>query len=267
MVADLLALTLEKAGLSYQSHGTLASISAAIRARRFDLLILDWSLPDGEADRVIRLARSLYGWDLPILIKSVNGEEHTIIGALELGADDYVPLRMWEVVARVKALLRRTRRDYPDNLEVGPFQIDEANQRILLSGEPLSLTAIEYCLACHFLNHLNGFLSRERVLTEVWDRTPVIDTRTVDTHVGRLRRRGRAVRLSPRRPGPASGPDPERADPRRVPAKGQPPVGGRAPGPAPPRPGRWPRTTGWFGGRKPGRAEPFAGPGCPGPGW
>lgn len=88
MVADLLALTLEKAGLSYQSHGTLASISAAIRARRFDLLILDWSLPDGEADRVIRLARSLYGWDLPILIKSVNGEEHTIIGALELGADD-----------------------------------------------------------------------------------------------------------------------------------------------------------------------------------
>ncbi len=190
MVADLLALTLEQAGWGCQSHGTLASISAAIRTRRFDLLILDWSLPDGEADRVIRLARGLYGWDLPILIESVNGGEQAIIGALELGADDYVvkPLRMSEVAARVKALLRRTRRDYPDNLEVGPFRIDAANQRILLSGEPLSLTAIEYRLACHFLAHLNGLLSRERLLTEVWNRNPVIDTRTVDTHVGRLRR-------------------------------------------------------------------------------
>jgi len=193
MVADLLAMTIDQAGWGYQSHGTLASISAAIRACRFDLLILDWSLPDGEADRVIRLARGLYGWDLPILIESVNGEEQAIIGALELGADDYVvkPLRMSEVVARVKALLRRTPRDYPDNLEVGPFRIDAANQRILLSGEPLALTTIEYRLACHFLTHLNGLLSRERLLTEVWNRNPVIDTRTVDIHVGRLRRQMR----------------------------------------------------------------------------
>jgi len=196
MVADLLAMTLDQAGWGYQSHGTLASISAAIRTRRFDLLILDWSLPDGEADRVIRLARGLYGWDLPILIESVNGEEQAIISALELGADDYVvkPLRMSEVQARVKALLRRARHEGPAMPEVGPFRIDEANHRILLSGEPVTLTVTEYKLAHYFFEHQNSLLSRDRLLSEVWNRNPHIDTRTVDTHVGRLRRQLRLGR-------------------------------------------------------------------------
>lgn len=191
VIADLLALTFGQAGWDHRHYATIAAIGEALMERRFDLLMLDWSLPDGEAGSVIRLVRDRFGWDLPIVIESVNDDEQQIVNALELGADDYVvkPLRMSEVQARVAALLRRSRRDVPVRYALGAYRIDEANHEVYLNEAPLQLTVKEYELTRYFFRHPNELLSRERLLAEVWERNPEIDTRTVDAHVGRVRKK------------------------------------------------------------------------------
>lgn len=199
IIADLLLVTLERGGWQYRHFTTIAAISAALRQERFDLLILDWTLPDGEADSVIRLVNEQPGPRVPILIESGSDDEALIVDALRLGADDYVvkPLRMPEVQARVAALLRRVSRDAAPAvpaaasgvLSVGPFQVDDAQDALLLNGEPLKLTVKELELARYFLAHQNELLTRDTLLAEVWQRSPEVDTRTVDAHVSRLRRK------------------------------------------------------------------------------
>ncbi|WP_459867410.1 response regulator transcription factor [Endothiovibrio diazotrophicus] len=191
IVAELIAVTLTRAGWDSRRFTTVVEMVAALRDDAFDLLILDWSLPDGEADRIIRLVREELALKTPILIESANGDERQIVHALELGADDYVvkPLRIAELMARIGSVLRRSSPEAFSVLDFAEFQIDEKDCEIRFAGEPLKLTAMEYALACYLFRHPNELLSRDRLLEEVWGRSATVDTRTVDAHVSRLRKK------------------------------------------------------------------------------
>jgi two-component system response regulator RegX3 len=191
LVAELLGIAFAEAGWEHRHFTTVAGISKVIRHTPFDLLMLDWMLPDGEADSVIRLAREHCGWELPILIVSVDGDEQRIVHALGLGADDYVvkPLRLSEVRARVSALLRRSRATGGETLTLGRYQIDRDASLFRIDGKPVDLTVMEYELASYLFLHPDELLSRERLLLDVWKRNPEVDTRTVDAHIGRLRKK------------------------------------------------------------------------------
>lgn len=191
LIAEVLAIAFFQAGWENRLFTTVGDISRALRESRFDLLMLDWSLPDGEADSVIRLARQQLGLTTPIVIESVNGDEEQVVRALELGADDYVvkPLRIAEVKARVLALLRR-HKDSPKQAQaLGHYQLDETLCDVKLAGEPLGLTAMEFELAKYFFAHPDELLSRDQLLAHVWGVGADLDTRTVDVHVSRLRRK------------------------------------------------------------------------------
>lgn len=196
LVAEVIGMALDQVGWDYRLYTTVADISADLRTRTFDLLVLDWMLPDGEADSVIRLVRQQLKLSTPILIESVEDDEQRIVDALAMGADDYVvkPLRLSEVQARIAALLRRSRKQAPKPQRQGAYCIDAANRSITLDGEAVPLSVTEFSLADYFFAHPNELLSRERLLSEVWARSPEIDTRTVDVHVCQLRKK---LRLGP----------------------------------------------------------------------
>lgn len=191
VVAGAIEVVFERNAWQFAHYKTVADISAAVHERSFDVLLLDWSLPDGKADRVIRLVRDQLGLDTPIMIESVNGDEQHIVECLLLGADDYVvkPLRLSELEARIKALLRRRKLDELQPMSTGPYRIDLDNHVLYLNDEALDLTDTEFRLASHFLEHPNELLSRQQLLVDVWNSNPEIDTRTVDMHISRLRKK------------------------------------------------------------------------------
>lgn len=191
VIAELIGITLQEAGWNYQCFTSIDDISKALEDQSFDLYILDWSLPDGEVDVVIKLLRDIHHINSPILVESVNGDEEQIVTALALGADDYVvkPLRMSELKARISALLRRDKQVLQSNFSHGGYQINEANHDVSLDGEYFHLSALEYKLALYFFQHVNVLLSRDQLLADVWQRNNQVDTRTVDAHVSRLRKK------------------------------------------------------------------------------
>lgn len=198
VVADVLGGLFEAEQWAYERFETISALRAALPRSDFNLLVLDWSVPDGTAETLIPWVRARFGWDLPILIESVLGDEAQIVRALGLGADDYVvkPLRVLEVKARIESLLRRAHKQGDQELVCGPFRIDLAQRRLTLDGEPVELTRVELDLMAYFLQHPGELLSRQRLLEAVWKISGKPDTRTVDSHVCRLRKK---LQLGPQR--------------------------------------------------------------------
>ncbi|MEM8795748.1 MAG: phosphate regulon transcriptional regulator PhoB [Pseudomonadota bacterium] len=157
-----------------------------------DLLILDWMLPGLSG---IELCRRLRANDktreLPIIMLTARGEEADRVRGLELGADDYVvkPFSLPEFLARVSALLRRATPDLVSNtLKSGDIELDREVHRIYRGGREIHLGPTEFRLL-EFLMHRPGrVFSREQLLDGVWGRDVYVDERTVDVHIGRLRK-------------------------------------------------------------------------------
>jgi DNA-binding response OmpR family regulator len=165
----------------------------AVLHSSYDVLILDWQLPDMEGTQVIRELRSQMNWRIPVLFLTQRDSESDIITALEAGADDYLvkPARPGELMARVNALARRVgnAQDAHQNLEVGPYVIDLARRTILSAGEEVPLTDKDFELAVFMFQNIGRLLARDFLLERVWGISSDINTRTVDTHVSRLRRK------------------------------------------------------------------------------
>ena len=191
LVSELISATLTEAGWGYTAFTTIADISEALKTGQYSLFILDWSLPDGEAFEVIELIRGQYGLDTPIIVESLNDDEQQIVKALDLGADDYVckPLRMAEIHARINALLRRSFEKNKPLMQIGRYRLDENKHFVYIDEECLELTALEYQLMNYLFVHINELLSREKLLNDVWHRSSEVDTRTVDAHISRIRKK------------------------------------------------------------------------------
>lgn len=163
------------------------------RSERPDAIVLDVMLPGLDGFDVCRILRAES--NVPILLLSARGEELDRILGLELGADDYLtkPFAMRELVARIRALLRRARMtpdtdDTPPHV-VGSLTIDTARHEISLHGKPLTLTPREFELLRYLALRPNTVLSRDRLLRDVWGYDYIFDTRTVDVHIRSVRRK------------------------------------------------------------------------------
>ena len=191
-VVDLLALSLRKAGgfvISMASDG-VAGLNKA-RKEKPDFIILDLMLPKMPGLEVCRILKSdPASRQIPILMLTAKAEEIDRIVGLEFGADDYVtkPFSPREVILRIRAILRRGEATPADErLTAGPIAIDPARHQVSVDGRHVSLTSLEFKLLRTLMQRRGRVQERDRLLNDVWGYESIIDTRTVDTHVRRLR--------------------------------------------------------------------------------
>ena len=185
-----LRFNLEKEGYRVRAATDGEAGLAAAREDRPDLVILDLMLPKMDGLEVCRILRR--EMSSSILMLTAKSEEVDKVVGLELGADDYVtkPFGMRELLARVRALLRRAERgpeDEQDVLSTGDLQIDLVRRQAYRDGEPLALKPKEYELLVHFVRHPGRAFTREQLLNQIWGYDFLGDSRTVDVHVRWLR--------------------------------------------------------------------------------
>jgi two-component system, OmpR family, phosphate regulon response regulator PhoB len=191
-IVSLLDFNLRQAGfetaLAYSGDEALT----AARRRPPDLVLLDLMLPDTSGTEVCRQLKSdPRTRSVPVMMLTARGEELDRVVGFELGADDYVvkPFSVRELVLRVKAVLRRAGQQGSEKpiTEVGGIRIDVDQHRAWVRGELLDLTPLEFRLLSTLVTRAGRVQSRERLLSDVWEMSSELETRTVDTHVKRLR--------------------------------------------------------------------------------
>ena len=188
-VADLLSLNLRKAGFRVSTAADGANGLQKARDDRPDFIILDLMLPKMSGLEVCRVLKGdTVTSHTPILMLTAKAEEIDRIVGLEFGADDYVtkPFSPREVLLRIRAILRRGE-TADESLKAGPISIDPARHQVRVNGKPVRLTSLEFKLLRTLMQRRGRVQDRDRLLNEVWGYESVIDTRTVDTHVRRLR--------------------------------------------------------------------------------
>ncbi len=192
-VADLLTLNLRKAGFRISTAADGASGLQKARDDRPDFIVLDLMLPKMLGLEVCRILKSDTATrHIPILMLTAKAEEIDRIVGLEFGADDYVtkPFSPREVVLRIKAILRRAEGGAEDEcLSAGSIVIDPARHEVSVHGKRVNLTSLEFKLLRTLMQRRGRVQARDRLLNDVWGYESVIDTRTVDTHVRRLRKK------------------------------------------------------------------------------
>ena len=191
-IAELVGHYLERAGFAVEILASGKDGLAALSTRPPDLLVLDLMLPYVGGAEICRAARANPSTALiPIIMLTARAEEAERIAGLEIGADDYMakPFSPNELVARVRALLRRASRGQPVAASVayGEIVVDTERHTVIANGHPVMLTAKEFLLLNYLLNHRGRVLSRDLLLTDVWGYKYTGGTRTVDVHVRRLR--------------------------------------------------------------------------------
>jgi two-component system phosphate regulon response regulator PhoB len=191
-LATLLHYNLDKEGyrVGVAADGEEALVMANERAP--DLVILDWMLPKVSGIEVCRRLRGRSETrNVPIIMLTARGEESDRIRGLDTGADDYVvkPFSMTELTARVRAVLRRIRPGLADDrITRGDIVIDRVSHRVRRAGKEVHLGPTEFRLLDHLMQHPGRVFSREQLLDAVWGSDVYVEARTVDVHIGRLRK-------------------------------------------------------------------------------
>jgi two-component system phosphate regulon response regulator PhoB len=188
----LLRYNLEAAGYDVESVARGDEADLRLRESIPDVVILDWMLPGVSGIELCRRLRSRPETrQLPIVMLTARGEESERVRGLSTGADDYVvkPFSVPELLARVAALLRRASPErVADVLGFGDIAIDREKKRVTRGGRPIDLGPTEYRLLEFLMERPGRVFSREQLLDGVWGSDIYIDERTVDVHVGRLRK-------------------------------------------------------------------------------
>jgi two-component system response regulator RegX3 len=190
-IAEPFAHALRRSGFDTTVAGTGAEALELARRLEPDVLLLDLALPDADGRDICRRLRRES--EVPIIMITASGTLTDRVVGLELGADDYVvkPFATAEVVARIRAVLRRGRAGPADHgeLSVGDLRIDVAARRAWRSGEELSLTRKEFDLLVRLAQDAGRVVSREALMSDVWDMNWFGSTKTLDVHVAWLRRK------------------------------------------------------------------------------
>ena len=191
-LSELLDYNLSREGfdVSLARDGEEALLKVA--EDRFDAIVLDWMLPNVSGIEVCRRLRAGEATrDIPVVMLTARAEESDRIRGLETGADDYVvkPFSMGELAARLRAVLRRAKPSLvADTVQAGDIEIDRAAHRVRRGGKEIKLGPTEYRLLDHLIQHPGRVFSREQLLNAVWGSDVYVEARTVDVHIGRLRK-------------------------------------------------------------------------------
>ena len=191
-VSELLRYNLESEGYETAIANDGDEAMLLIDERIPDLMLLDWMLPKISGIEICRRVRARQETaNLPIIMLTARTEEADRIRGLETGADDYVtkPFSTNELMARVKAVLRRIRPALMDDqIKIGDIQIDRSTHSVTRGGKDIHLGPTEFRLLEYFAQHPGRVFSREQLLDGVWGSDVYVEARTVDVHIGRLRK-------------------------------------------------------------------------------
>lgn len=191
-IRELVVYTLQATGYEAQGFADGKAFSAALEQQQPELLLLDIMLPGEDGLQILkRLRADSRTADLPVIMVTAKGTEYDKVIGLDNGADDYLtkPFGMMELVSRVKALLRRTRREQPNMLVCGALSLNKDTHRVLQAGQEVALTHKEFELLEYLLENRNIVLTRDKILDRIWGYSSEVETRTLDVHIRSLRQK------------------------------------------------------------------------------
>lgn len=224
-IRELVVYTLRTTGFEAKGFSTAALFWEAVEEEQPELVLLDIMLPDEDGLHILKRLRSnAETADLPVIMLTAKSTEYDRVLGLDSGADDYIPkpFGMMELVSRIKALLRRASRQNDEKIyNLDALYVDVKRHNVAVNGQEISLTYKEFELLCYLLENRGVVLTRDQILSKIWDYNYSGETRTVDVHIRTLRQklgamgalietvRGVGYRIVEKAPKPADGGDNE----------------------------------------------------------
>ena len=193
-IRELVLYTLHTTGFEAEGFRNAADFWQALEKELPQLVLLDIMLPDEDGLHILkRLRAGAETADLPVMLLTAKSSEYDRVVGLDSGADDYLPkpFGMMELVSRVRALLRRAAKPAAEDklFTAGSLAVDVKRRAVTVDGEPVILTYKEFELLCYLLENRGVVLSRDQILTKIWDYNYSGETRTVDVHIRTLRQK------------------------------------------------------------------------------
>lgn len=191
IIRELLGDNLEFEGFSTTQTANLSDAETFMKSEKPDMVLLDLNLPDGNgADRLKQWRQN--GLVIPVIICTIRDREIDILKALDAGADDYVtkPFRIRELIARIKAVLRRTgHKPEARSNRIGRLDVDFTGRSVTCPDGRTTLTTTEWQILEYLWENRNQVISREQIIDRIWGIDDLEDSRAVDVHIGRLRKK------------------------------------------------------------------------------
>lgn len=191
-IAALMLLWLEEEGHQCTHYSSGQGFIKAIKTKNFDIVLLDWIMPEFDGEQTLNWIKNHEDIDVPVIFVTQKATEDDIAKILTLGADDYItkPVRHKEMIARINAVARRTNPHLDDVIiELEPYHIDLTSREVTIDGEKIKLTEKEFKLVHFLFKNIGRLLSRDHILSAVWGYDLGLNTRTVDTHMSRIRKK------------------------------------------------------------------------------
>ncbi len=191
-IVELMSFALRSAGWEVDSVHNTAEAWQYLQHKRPQVILLDWMLPDQSGLRLLSRIRADRNFStLPVIMVTAKGMEEDKIAGLDQGADDYItkPFSPRELVARIKALIRRKAPEHAElEMNLGPLTVDPVSCRVSVEGDQIDIGHAEFKLLKFLIAHPERVFSRSQLLDKVWGDHAVLEERTVDVHVLRLRK-------------------------------------------------------------------------------
>ena len=192
-IREIEVYTLEQTGFEARGFADGSSMLEALKTEKPDLIILDIMMPGMDGLEVLKRLRCESAYkDISVIMATAKGTEMDKIGGLNSGADDYLvkPFGVMEMVARVKAVLRRTvKEDVSNNITFGSITLKETEHKVIVNGEKVELTHKEFEILKLFMRNPDMAFSRDKLMSEIWGVDYIGETRTVDMHIKTLRQK------------------------------------------------------------------------------
>ena len=192
-IREIEVYTLEQTGFAARGFADGVSMLEALKDEIPELIILDIMMPELDGVEVLKKLRSDCAYkDIPVIMATAKGTEMDKIGGLNMGADDYLvkPFGVMEMVARVKAVLRRSVKTVEsDGITDGSITLKEKEHKVISDGEKVELTHKEFEILKLFMQNPNMVFSRDKLMSEIWGMDYIGETRTVDMHIKTLRQK------------------------------------------------------------------------------
>ena len=191
-IRELVAYTLQSTGFQAEGFDKPSAFWYGMEMQLPDLVLLDLMLPEEDGISILKKLRNdPKTKKMPIILLTAKSSEYEKVMGLENGADDYVakPFSMMELLARVKALLRRVEKDDDDSIVVGSLSVNKTRHEVKVNGENVTLTLKEFDLLCLLMENKGKVLTRDQLLNSVWGYEFDGENRTVDVHIRTLRQK------------------------------------------------------------------------------